>query len=518
MLLMLADTVESAPLALDRSIRLPAGIRLRLPRGFVATPQPAPQIATYSNPANDERIEAVAPVEQWRYEQLIARFKGDEGEITLARIKHVPFDKIRLLSGGHAIKKDYIRRLADAPTPANPEAYRAWVNEWTGTATNTPQTAVRGVLLRNKYMFMSFPGVPVQKDQVWLLALQNGAIMLRCKFPSLSERDAQRTAVNILKTVAEIRIQTTANNADADDPLSQARQRVQQGIQNVPGWWAVDTRNYVIASNLERRNRALVDLLRRDIEVIRSAYEALFPPSKPITAVSVIRVFADKQGYANYVAPDMRWTSGVWDPSRKELVIAGDKSASSRELRDSVLNTAWHEAFHQYLFYALDYRSPPIWLNEGYACLFESCEIDTVRRQMRIKDNDSRREWLQHMLKERPQKVDVERLLRMNRLQFYLMGQSGKNAEIARSDNYAMAWGMAWFLTKAAPLYQDRNYDRIVPAILERLAQSEDTVEVANAGASATNLQMLQRDFIDFWRDRRKQGKAERNNILPGLR
>jgi hypothetical protein len=128
----------------------------------------------------------------------------------------------------------------------------------------------------------------------------------------------------------------------------------------IPGWDAIDTENYLIVYNKDVK-RHIVKKIAKHIEAIRAqVYEHLFPPSRDIKAVSVVRVCKDMAEYHRYGGPT--GSAGYWSRGDEELVIPGGMQDSLRVL--------YHEAFHQYIHYAVGDVAPHSWFNEGHGDYF----------------------------------------------------------------------------------------------------------------------------------------------------
>jgi len=131
----------------------------------------------------------------------------------------------------------------------------------------------------------------------------------------------------------------------------------------IQGWDAVDTKNYLVVYNKEVKP-LLVKTIAKHIEAIREqVYEKLFPPAREMKAISVVRVCKDPQEYARYGGPG--GSAGYWSRGDEELVFYQDKSNEKDSLR-----VLYHEAFHQYIHYAVGDVAPHSWFNEGHGDYF----------------------------------------------------------------------------------------------------------------------------------------------------
>ena len=131
----------------------------------------------------------------------------------------------------------------------------------------------------------------------------------------------------------------------------------------IKGWGALDTKNYLIVYNREVK-RPLLRNIAKHIEALRAqVYEKLFPPAKKIQAISVVRVCKSREEYFKYGGPP--GSAGYWSRGDEELVFYQDKSNKKDSLR-----VLYHEAFHQYIHYAVGDVAPHSWFNEGHGDYF----------------------------------------------------------------------------------------------------------------------------------------------------
>jgi len=131
-------------------------------------------------------------------------------------------------------------------------------------------------------------------------------------------------------------------------------------IGNLKNWGAIDTKNYLIVYNKDVKKRLLKQIAKH-IEAIREqVYEKLFPPSREIKAISIVRVCKDIAEYHRYGGP--AGSAGYWSRGDEELVVPAGMADSLRVL--------YHEAFHQYIHYAVGDVSPHPWFNEGHGDYF----------------------------------------------------------------------------------------------------------------------------------------------------
>jgi len=197
-------------------------------------------------------------------------------------------------------------------------------------------------------------------------------------------------------------------------------------LRGVKGWAALDTANYLIVYNKEVK-RPLLKKVARHIEAIRrDVYEVLFPPAKEIKAISVVRVCKDRQEYLRYGAP--AGSAGYWSPGDEELVFYQDKSNKKDSLR-----VLYHEAFHQYIHYAVGDVAPHSWFNEGHGDYFAG--HDYVGRKFQPKPFRWRTGIIANALAQKTY-VPLDKFLK------YTQGEYYANPGLC----YAQGWSLVYFL------------------------------------------------------------------------
>ena len=217
------------------------------------------------------------------------------------------------------------------------------------------------------------------------------------------------------------------------------------------GWKALDTENYLIVHH--SKSEELIKRIGREIEAMRALYMELFPPVGAMDSVSVVRVCRTMEEYFQYGGP--QGTGGYWHPGNEELVFF-DYSYTQKTLdaetkkrlgrnklsNDDSLLVLYHEAFHQYIHYAIGEFSPHDWFNEGYGDYFSGAVVSqNTSRVQRIGPS----EWRIHLAKDQCEFgqdfVPLERLLRAERAEFYHPKRAGHY--------YAAAWSFVYFLKQS---------------------------------------------------------------------
>jgi hypothetical protein len=195
-----------------------------------------------------------------------------------------------------------------------------------------------------------------------------------------------------------------------------------------PGWAYFQTKNYLLVYD-QAVKPDRVKTIAVQIEAIRKdVYEVLFPPDRPVTAISVVRICKDKVQYMSYGGPPS--SAGYWMWEAQELVFYEDVGAKKDSLR--VLN---HEAFHQFIFYSVGSIAPHDWFNEGHGDFFAGFNFNSNGKFV-----PARFAWRQGEIKGAigtKKYIPLQIFLQYTHEQYYgpLMGQ-----------NYAQGWSVIWFL------------------------------------------------------------------------
>jgi hypothetical protein len=498
-------------LRLSKVIELPAaGIRFRTFNNFRQMSIPPIPTYTYDNKQTGQRLETYDPFDLWRHNQQIARFQGDKGMFELATLKHLIPQKLPLINNNHVIESDYVDALDGLDIKWNDENIRTWVELFAGKEVDSTVKRIRGMYLRYNYLRFTFKELPREEKQAFVLGYPEGKkVFFLFHFEKgLTGQEADNAIWSLLKTVlitGNRNIVTSKGKHFQDhrtnvhekkgSKFETTRKRVISEIKNLKGWWYVETKNYVIKSNLTYKNRTLALLIQKDIEIMRKAYSAFFPPIKEIDEVSVVTVFKSREEYQQYIPPNLSWSGGVWIPGRKELVISPNYIGNRKVSNEEMLPTIYHEAFHQYLYYALDYVSPPIWYNEGHAMLFETCKIDRTKKTILVRENDRRMRVLESLIK--GNQLDLEEIMSLSHNEFY--------QEDNLEQNYAISWALVYFFRKAGHMYKDRNYENVCDVILQELIKTKDWQKAAMTGMATINMQELKKDFLHFWTSKSKR-------------
>jgi hypothetical protein len=244
--------------------------------------------------------------------------------------------------------------------------------------------------------------------------------------------------------------------------------RVQVRMDMVRGWKAEDTENYIVI--YDTPDQPLVRKILRDLELIRKEYELLFPPAKPVEAVSAVRVCKSKDEYHTYGGPER--SAGYWNAGAEELVFY-DAEKVDKQHRSSDADTfivLYHEAFHQYIHYSTGELPPHSWFNEGHGDYFSGAQIrDGKLRGIGV--NPWRIGTIQRAIGE-DQQIAWKDMIRFEQPQYY-------QKDIVHIC-YAQGWAMVYFLRKSEQVAKRPEWAKILPTYFETLktAYAEELAKI----------------------------------------
>lgn len=249
------------------------------------------------------------------------------------------------------------------------------------------------------------------------------------------------------------------------------------------GWKPLDTTNFFVMLNTD--NGAFVRKIANDLEAIRLLFEERFPPPKPIEGAAVVRICGNVGEYMEYGAP--AGSAGYFNPLVKELVLydasasVSDEGKRKQTVSDSYL-VLYHEAFHQYVYFALGDFSPDYWFNEGVADYFGGTVIYASSSKVKeIGPNSWRLGFVKKLVERDDLFIPLADLIAAKRAQFYDPRKAGMM--------YAEAWSLIYFLIAtpegaANPLWPG-IIDRYYAALIAEKAKRYDAI-----AATATNEQL----------------------------
>ncbi|MDD2597813.1 MAG: DUF1570 domain-containing protein [Kiritimatiellae bacterium] len=504
-------SAQAAVPAFERARNYPH-IGLALPSLSQAQPRPLPMPEAHAYLAVDlellEREDRFAPFDLWFHDACEGRWQDASGNmLTIGRIKtrlpgfseeHVTRERFAIESANSVYQIDsrkqeqiheWVATFCNAEL-SEPEALNinsialSTVYAYTCAMSNTLVYSFHPRRIGNARNFEWFcvilQLVDIEDLQAFQLDFESNYIAKITQPPATSKREG------ITSTELET---SRKGKTDFNQPNHPVRVAARKSVRNYEEWWLAETDGYIILSDVNTElGKSLIQRLQREMPLLHAAYRALVPPLTETDDISLIRIFQSKRDYNQYVGEGQEWSGGMWMPQRRELVLTQEFNT------EEIMRTIRHEAFHQYLSYAYCMITPPPWMNEGHACLFEAARIDSKGKVM-IEEDEKRCNLLLENLELATALIPV--MLDLSYSEFY----GGTPAD--RSLSYALAWGIAYYLQKGAPLERNTPFKELLHDSATALVATRNYQEATALAFIDLDMKVFQDNFKDFWLKRR---------------
>ncbi len=444
--------------------------------------------------------------ELWRRGQIVASYSNSAVKVDFHKLNYLPPVGLKLIQGEFVSQDEYIAKIVKPKAGDD-----TFINKWFKAFTN------KDVKLVDKYPKLTF-----SIKQKWVEMGQNGntydfliqssdkrLFYLHASINVGEAKDIERAMQSFIKSIRIGRPQEikSTNQSSKVKPIGKVSstyqatvEKVKQQVANTEGWWFAQTKNYILKSNLGSRSKTFAKRIQERVEVMRAVYEKFIPPVSEISAVSVIAVPGTRKEYVEYSgAPS--WSAGVWNSSRRELVVSQLEGRDKKTTEYQMMNTLHHEAFHQYIFYALNQIQTPAWFNEGHADLFAAVKVSGSK--VKIIEDVYHLRTLDKYFKSG--NINLQKHINSSYQEFY----SSKDL------NYPLAWSIIYFLRKGGEQFKAKGYDKILENLMTELVATK-SIEKANKKAFyGIDMAAFQQDFLKFWSNKSARSKALRNYIIP---
>ena len=252
-------------------------------------------------------------------------------------------------------------------------------------------------------------------------------------------KDGKKSFLDIVKSFEDLaKIATDSRNLGAQDELDENDPEKFRAIikksKLIKGWTCYDTPHYVVLYPDKDVDPGLAKMIGTQIEALRTqVYEVMFPPDRPIKAISVIRCCKDADQYFAYGGPG--GSAGYWASGEKELVFYEmDRSKGGDSLR-----VLYHEGFHQYIFYSVGDFAPHSWFNEGNGDYFFGFNFGNGKW---TRGGNSWRKDLAAKCKREHKFPPLWDWLHWSQGEYYGNNKAGVDI----GDNYALGWDFVYFM------------------------------------------------------------------------
>ena len=210
------------------------------------------------------------------------------------------------------------------------------------------------------------------------------------------------------------------------------REALKASIAGTPGWYSIDSEHYVFLSNSS--NKAFLQSIAKDLELVREkVYVKQFQPRNEERPISPVRVLDTESEYYKYGGP--RGSAGYFNPRSGELVLFTKfedvtKSNSMAYCR----SVMFHEAFHQYIHFAVGDVSPHSWFNEGHGDYFAGIEVKGTN--IKFAPFDWRVDFLKRHISQKKDLIPLRTLIRLPQREYYTNGGL----------KYSQGWAFIYYL------------------------------------------------------------------------
>ena len=475
-----------------------------------AEPVPMPLAHAYLLAGSETltREDRFDPYELWYNSECCARWRDPAGnKLVIGRIAH----RLPGFSEKHVSRASFGAEMEEDANLIDPKK-QDQVNEWVATFVKAPiykpetlklNAFTLGDVLfypcgeKNTLVYAFRPRrVGNTQDFDWFCVTlqapgEKDPALLRTSFEEAFIGQLERPPRSSKEEGVEAEEVSTVRRGEMAPDLPDHPVRVEgrKSVENYDDWWFAETEGYIILADVHTSvGESFIHDLQTALPILRQAYAKLVPPITRESEVSLIRLFQNREEYLRYVGEAYAWSSGMWMPGRRELVLY------QQENKNDMMRILRHEAFHQYLSQATCMLNVAPWLNEGHACLFENAGIGT-KNKVAIDEDPDRSLLLLETIDAAVQLLPS--LLHADYVEFY----NGTAAE--RRLKYAIAWGLAYYLQKGAPLERNTPFKNILPDYAAALVQTHSGEEATDIAFKAVDMTVFQENFREFWMKRR---------------
>ncbi len=488
------------------------GIKIKLFKDAVAKPIPAIITRKIQN-NKGEKFDVYNPAELWLSDQYVGSWGSEQDMISILKMTLPPPTGIHTVLQGLVFKDEYDKWKNEANPDLNRDLQSEWLKHFgNGKLKESKGEPVQKDIPKKNRLTRYYSGDAAEDSRMQIYTAEcsdrpNDRYVIIYELGRNS--DIEKGSKVVLQSLQSLTFfppkktddkdkqMTTAKTVkkkDYSDEYLQGREKVIQNIRNLKDWWYLETESFIIVSNL--KNKKTINDLQLNLQKSRSAFVKFYPLKSPLRAVSVCKIFESRDEYVSYVPEQWKWTAGVWMPDKKELVISPMNWGSQADNRKVMIDIAFHEGFHQYLFYAADEVGSAIWFNEGNACFFEGIDFKSGDK---VKIDLSNR--VDSMRKIACGNIDIENFIHLDHQQFY----SGN-----KESNYSLAWGLMFFLQKGAPVLREKNNYSDIPAkYYESLVELKNGDKATGKAWEGIDFKKFTRDFEEFWKNDTLVRRAE---------
>lgn len=478
------------------------GIKIKLFKDSIPKPISPVTVEKLQN-NKGEKFEAYVPEDLWIHDQYVGSWSCDQGMISIFKLTLPAPSGLKRVLQNLVLKTDYDDWKKGAKPEWDDKTIAEWMRFFRGD--RVKNTAGEAVLkdIPKKNRITRYESELVSGKPLSQLYLVESTDRPNDKYLIVYElsRDAEigKSEEAIHQSIQSISFFTpkpievkpappakaAARGKDYSQAYLESKEKVIQSIRSLKGWKYFEAENFILVTNID--NRKTITDLQTNLEKSRNAFEKFYPLKIPLKAVSVCKIFETREEYLSYVGEPMKWSAGIWMADKKELVISPLAWGTQANNRKIMTDIAFHEGFHQYIYYAADEATSAVWFNEGNACFFEGIDFKSGDK---VKIDLSNR--VEGMKRIAVSGARLENFIGLDYRDFY----SG-NLE----QNYSLAWALMFFLQKGAPILKDRNrYSEIPSKYYAALIETKDGHRATKIAWTGVDMEKFAREFAEFWK------------------
>lgn len=518
-------TVSAAPSFRVDRVYPDLGLKCRVMSGSEPEPLAQPKVYTYTSTHGSERVrkDLFDPHELWYASQHAGQWRDKAGNVFI--IGRVLQMKPEIHSGNrkHVAREDVDKAIADASSQVDPEKQEdllAWVKAFTDEepkALEALRVSGIGGLAQAAFVPLSSESAPLVYLFRVKTRLPNGtatksdwyAAIIKIADKTPPSKVRKDFEMQFLPAVSAVTRSTSLGGGSVQArqitiseksaiPEHPSRDAAKKSIANSKGWWFAETADYVFLSNIRSAvGKRIVQNLQKELPALRAAWMKIIPPAEPISDVSVVRIFEERDEYMKYVGKENEWTSGLWWPAQRELVIL-----SYGQDMKTTMQIIRHEAFHQYLFYASGMKEHALWFNEGHATFFEEAAPLKTGKGIDIPESARIKYAIANV---ESVAMNLEKILASSRKEFYSGTQEDRWA------NYATACALIYFFRKGVPATKLTPYAKVMETYQSTFMETGNAETATQKAFENIEMEKLKADFIKFW----KSGRAAARRYNP---
>ena len=199
---------------------------------------------------------------------------------------------------------------------------------------------------------------------VWMFQMSDFKLIFIWTYPQEEDirKDYSKAVEKSMKSFSfEEVVEAEVTWIDENSTYEQVLKFHENEVLQTPGWELIETpsKKFLIKTNSDK-DRRVKDVIKR-LEASRALFEEDFPPDKPLTHVSVVRLCGTAEEFHKYGGTG-GGVAGWFSPASTELVLFFDPDMGY----DMTMSVMTHEGFHQYCHFLFHESEAHRWFDEGH--------------------------------------------------------------------------------------------------------------------------------------------------------